>query len=90
MHGGSAEEAVVVVKRIADEGVVTYSRIKRFASAVRRRRRVEHVNDELEIIKSNLYEARLKLEGSSYHLRRISQARGRDMTDEVKIRKKAK
>jgi len=90
MHGGSAEEAVVVVKRIAYEGMVTYLRIKRYVSAVRRRRRVEYVNDELEIIKSSLYEVRLKLEGSFYHLRRIPQARGRDTTDKMKIQKKAK
>ncbi len=54
MHVGSAEEAVVVVKRFADEDMVTYPRVKRIVSAARRRRRAEYVNDELEIIKSNL------------------------------------
>ena len=47
MPRGFAEEAVVVVKQIADEDVVTYPRIKRFESAVRWRRRVEYVNDRL-------------------------------------------
>ncbi len=72
MHGGSAEEAVVVVKRAADEGMVTYLRVKRSVSAWKkrkkekgRRRRAEYVNDELEIIKSNLYEIRFS-RGSTY------------------------
>ncbi len=90
MHEGSADEAVVVVKRVANEGMVTYPRVKRSGSAERRRRRAEYANDRMEIIRSNLYEVRLKLEGSSYHLRRTPQARGREMTDEIKIRKKAK
>lgn len=82
MHGGSADEAVVVVKRDADEDMVTYLRVKRSVSAERRRRRVEYVNDELEIIKSSLYEVRLA-RGSSYHLRRIHQVRGRDTIDKI-------
>ena len=42
-----AEEAVVVVKQIADEDMVTYVRVKRFERAVRWRRRAEYVNDKL-------------------------------------------
>jgi hypothetical protein len=37
MHRGSAEEAVVVVKRVANEDMVTYLRIKRTVSAEKKK-----------------------------------------------------
>jgi len=37
MHRGPAEEAVVVVKRAANEGMVTYLRIKRSVSAEKKK-----------------------------------------------------
>jgi hypothetical protein len=43
MGRGFADEAVVVVKLKADEGAVTYLRIKLSGSGVSRRRRAEHV-----------------------------------------------
>ena len=81
MHRGPAEEAVVVVKRAANEGMVTYLRIKRSVSAEkksRRRRRVEYVNDRLESRRSNLHEVRQKRIGLFDCLRRIHQCKGEE------------
>ena len=45
MHKGSADEAVVVLKRFADEGMVTCRRVKQTASDRMSRRRAEHESD---------------------------------------------
>ena len=60
MHRGFSDEAILVVKLNAEENMVTYLRVKHSGSAARWRRRAEHVNDELEIMKSHPYEIRLR------------------------------
>ena len=50
MNQGSADEAVVVIKQLADEGMVTCLRIKLAVSNRRLRRRAEHENDGMYFI----------------------------------------
>ena len=57
MNRGFADEAVLVVKQGAYEGVVTYLRIKLTVSGASWRRRVEHATDGATLIRSDLLEA---------------------------------
>jgi len=60
MNQGAADEAVVVLKRFADEGMVTYRRVKQTDSDRNSRRRAEHENDGRYSIKIYCHEISIK------------------------------